>query len=101
MNTLPDDSEAAVLVGRIEFEAGPTPILVRGGRVFDVSRNAPTVADLLNAFESEELTRIGEDAGPLEELGLRPAWEGGGAPRLLAPVDLECIKAAGVTFAVS
>src|SRR5262249_54152438 len=101
LNALPDDWESAVLAGRIEFKAGPTPVVVRGGRVFDVSRDAPTVADLLNAFEFDELIRIGEDAGPFEELGLRPAWEGGGTPRLLAPVDLQCIKAAGVTFAVS
>ena len=101
LGALPDDWEAAVLVGRIDFEAGPTPVVVRGGRVFDVSRDAPTVADLLNAFEFDELVWIGQDAGQLRDLGLRPVWEGGGTPRLLAPVDLQCIKAAGVTFAVS
>ncbi|MDE1939961.1 MAG: fumarylacetoacetate hydrolase family protein, partial [Alphaproteobacteria bacterium] len=35
-------------------------------------------------------------------LDLRRAWDGSsGRMRLLAPVDLQCIKAAGVTFAVS
>src|SRR5262245_49839387 len=101
LNAMPDDWDPALLVGRIEFQAGPTPVVVRDGRLFDASRDAPTVADLLNGFESEELMRIGEDAGPLEDLGLRPAWEGDATPRLLAPVDLQCLKAAGVTFAVS
>ncbi|HVY79389.1 MAG TPA: fumarylacetoacetate hydrolase family protein [Steroidobacteraceae bacterium] len=47
----------------------------------------------------------GADLGPIEELGLAPAYESGtasgGRARLLAPFDLQCIKAAGVTFAVS
>jgi fumarylacetoacetate (FAA) hydrolase family protein len=101
LNALPEDWEAALLVGRIEFEAGPTPVLVRGGRVFDVSGAAPTVSELLNRFESAAAMPAGVDAGTLEDLGLRPAWEGARTPRLLAPIDLQCIKAAGVTFAVS
>jgi fumarylacetoacetate (FAA) hydrolase family protein len=101
LNALPEDSEAALLLGRIETEAGPTPVLVRGGRVFDVSDAAATVSDLLNKFESSTSIPRGVDAGPLAEHDLRPAWDGASNPRLLAPIDLQCIKAAGVTFAVS
>ena len=100
-NALPEDWKTAVLVGRIDFKGGPTPVLIRDGRVFDVSRAAPTVSELLNAFESLTLLPAGEDAGPLEGLGLAPAWEGHRKPRLLAPIDLQCVKAAGVTFAIS
>jgi len=100
-NALPEDWKTAVLVGRIDFEGGPTPVLIRDGRVFDVSRAAPTVSELLNAFESLTLLPAGDDAGPLEGLGLAPAWDGHRKPRLLAPIDLQCVKAAGVTFAIS
>src|SRR5499427_1193803 len=101
LNALPEDWERAVLVGRIEFEAGPTPVVIRSGRVFDVSRSAPTVSELLNRFESAAAIPEGVDAGQIEDLGFTPTWERSGNPRLLAPVDLQCIKAAGVTFAVS
>jgi fumarylacetoacetate (FAA) hydrolase family protein len=42
--------------------------------------------------------------GPVTDLGALPVWDAGretAAARLLAPVDLQCVKAAGVTFAVS
>lgn len=101
---LPEDWKAATLLGRIDFGEGPTPVLVRGGRVEDVSKIAPTVADLMNAFQPGAVIPRGEDKGPLEALDIRPVWEDpdGAAPvKLLAPVDLQCLKAAGVTFAVS
>jgi fumarylacetoacetate (FAA) hydrolase family protein len=101
LNALPDDWKDATLVGRIEFEAGPTPVVIRGRRVFDLSGAAPTVSELLNLFDSARALPEGTDAGLLEDLGLRTAWEGSDKPRLLAPIDLQCIKAAGVTFAVS
>src|SRR5215471_16766871 len=100
-NALPEDWEAAMLVGRIDYEAGPTPVVVRGGRMLDVSGAAPTVSELLNLYESAAVLPEGHDAGPLLDLELRPAWERNGKPRMLAPIDLQCIKAAGVTFAVS
>jgi fumarylacetoacetate (FAA) hydrolase family protein len=101
---LPQDWREATLLGRIDFGDGPTPVLVRGGRVEDVSRIAPTVADLMNAFGAGAEIPRGEDKGPLEALDIRPVWEdanGEAAVKLLAPVDLQCLKAAGVTFAVS
>lgn len=109
MQCLPDDWRDATLLGRVDFGDGPTPVLVRGGRVEDVSRIAPTVADLMNAYgpKSENggtaLPR-GADRGPLEQLDIRPVWAAAAdeaAAKLLAPVDLHCLKAAGVTFAVS
>jgi len=101
---LPQDWQDATLLGRIDFGDGPTPVLVRGGRVEDVSRIAPTVADLMNAFAPGAAIPRGEDKGPLEALDIRAVWEdpaGEAAVKLLPPVDLQCLKAAGVTFAVS
>lgn len=95
---LPTDWRNATLVGRIETADGPTPILVRNGRVLDVSATAPTVATLLESWPSAP---TGRDLGPLDEFVPKRAWAAGGQTQLLAPIDLQCIKAAGVTFAVS
>ena len=38
---LPQDWRDAVLVGRIDMGEGPTPVVVKEGRVFDVSRPRP------------------------------------------------------------
>ncbi len=94
---LPRDWETALLVGRLDVGDGPVPIVVRDGRVFDVSRAAPTVSALLDMDTLPE----GTDLGALEAFGLAPVWDRAGASRLLAPVDLQCVKAAGVTFAIS
>lgn len=98
-NLLPVDYETATLIGRADFGSGPTPIGVFGGVVKDLSRFAPTVADILNLLEPGHAP----DGPVIEEIALanlKPVWAGGDG-RLLAPVDLQCIKAAGVTFAVS
>jgi fumarylacetoacetate (FAA) hydrolase family protein len=96
---LPSDWRDALLLGRVQTQDGPTPVLVVGGRVRDVSRVAPTVSQLLNAWTAE--VPPGEDLGPLDQLPLQRAFDGGTGLRLLSPFDLQCIKAAGVTFAVS
>ena len=88
---LPSDWRTATLVGRIQSPAGPTPVVCRDGRLVDVSEAAPTVAELLNAWPAPA---SGRDLGPVD------AFDFAGQP-LLAPVDLQCVKAAGVTFAVS
>ena len=90
---LPADHAQATLVGRVLLDAGPTPVLLRNGEVLDVSGTAPTVADLLERDDLASVT--GPRICAIEVLGT-PA-----APRLLAPVDLQVIKACGVTFALS
>ena len=96
---LPQDWRDAVLVGRLDLGEGPTPVVVKEGRVFDVSATAPTVAQLLENWTG---VPVGKDLGDINDLGLVTAWSGAsGKARLLAPVDLQCVKACGVTFAVS
>jgi fumarylacetoacetate (FAA) hydrolase family protein len=105
---LPEDLERALLVGRVwreGLEPGPAVVAVRGGRMVDITRHAATVSDL---FERHDLLAIvrdaeGEDLGSAEAL-VQAAWQGEPGPggvRLLAPCDLQAIKACGVTFAVS
>jgi fumarylacetoacetate (FAA) hydrolase family protein len=98
---LPTDYGRAVFLGRLQTAEGPSPVLVRDGRVQDVSRVAPTVSELLE--RDDLLDVVGPDLGAIEDLGLQAAWSGGpaGPYRLLSPLDLQCVKASGVTFAVS
>lgn len=103
MFPLPEDWRDAVLVGRIDLGEGPTPIVVKEGRVFDVSSIAPTVAELIEKWNGTVPKDIGgKDLGDINDLGLESTWSGGASKaKLLAPVDLQCVKACGVTFAVS
>ena len=90
---LPADHAQAILVGRVQTPAGPSPVILRNGQVIDVSATAPTVADLL---ERDDIATLGGDVlCSAEALGTDSA------PQILAPLDLQCVKAAGVTFAVS
>ncbi len=89
---LPDDGYAGTLVGRVNSAAGPCVVAVRADGVFDITAAAPTVADLCNAVDPVALARTkGTRLGALDPL----------IPALLAPIDLQALKAAGVTFAVS
>ncbi|WP_421998377.1 fumarylacetoacetate hydrolase family protein [Reyranella sp.] len=89
---LPEDGTTGTLIGRVQGPDGPCVVAVRAGGVFDITRAVPTVADLCNAADPVGLARTpGERIGALEEL----------VPALLAPIDLQAVKAAGVTFAVS
>ncbi|TYC86281.1 fumarylacetoacetate hydrolase family protein [Novosphingobium sp. BW1] len=85
---LPEDWRAGTFLGRIETSEGPSPILIRDGRVFDMARVAPTVADLI----AQNVRDGGTELGGTEVLD---------EATLLSPIDLQCVKACGVTFAVS
>jgi fumarylacetoacetate (FAA) hydrolase family protein len=101
---LPTDAERALLLGRIwRTDADcPAVVAVRSGEVVDLSRHAATMAELLDHPELLQLARSapGEALGPVQAL-LDQALADPGRPRLLAPCDLQAIKACGVTFAVS
>lgn len=87
---LGSDWRTGLWLGRADLGDGPTPVLVAGGVAYDMSRVAPTVAELMAARAF--------DPGAGEAIGEFDAAFGA---KLLAPIDLQCIKAAGVTFAVS
>jgi fumarylacetoacetate (FAA) hydrolase family protein len=94
---LPDDWQRARLLGRLLLEDGPTPVLIDRGHVLDISTFAPTTSEVLNRWQGE--VPQGRDLGSIESLKFTRDWEGH-AP-LLSPFDLQCIKASGVTFAIS
>jgi fumarylacetoacetate (FAA) hydrolase family protein len=96
---LPSDWRQAVLVGRLLTREGPTPVVVTEGRVRDVSRHAATVSQLMNAWNGS--IPDGEDLGPLESFGFTRQFVEPRDIRVLPPFDLQCIKASGVTFAIS
>jgi fumarylacetoacetate (FAA) hydrolase family protein len=103
---LPEDLDRALLVGRVWRDAplaGPAIVVVRQGRVVDVSAEVATLADLLDCKDPAAFAADldGEDLGAVETLLERSLAEPRTAPYLLAPCDLQAIKACGVTFAVS
>ena len=106
-DALPDDAADSVLIGRIWDPTvdGPSPVVVRDGDVFDISHRFPTVRDICElpdpAAEVAEVDgpRVGSFGEVLANTGA--ATRDHTRPWLLAPVDLQALKAAGVTFPVS
>ena len=88
-SALPQDWASGTFVGRANTAEGPSPILLVHGELYDMARVAPTVAALVERG----------DFGAQGGLALGPYIPR--AAELLSPVDLQCIKACGVTFAVS
>ncbi|PZO07195.1 MAG: fumarylacetoacetate hydrolase [Alphaproteobacteria bacterium] len=96
INDMPEDWRDGFFMGRLLLAEGPTPVVVRGGEVFDISATAPTTAQAIAEGGLEAL--VGPSLGRLEDLNLTDTST---IPRLLSPLDLQCVKASGVTFAVS
>lgn len=106
-SVLPEDAGQALLVGRVwDVETGgPRVVAVSGTEVFDLHRVAGTVSELLELPDPTAAVR----AALLDPDLAEPRWStadvvsaslAGDAtrPHLLAPVDLQVIKACGVTF---
>ncbi|KZD07280.1 fumarylacetoacetate hydrolase family protein [Oceanibaculum pacificum] len=104
LDTLPEDADSATLVGRawLPAAAGPAVITLRAGRVHDVTAHWPTVSLLLaEADPAAALRRAdGPDIGAVADLLANsvPDGQDKARPHLLAPCDLQAVKAAGVTF---
>jgi fumarylacetoacetate (FAA) hydrolase family protein len=102
---LPSDHARATLVGRVfdPESGGPCLVHLRGDRLVDVTRAGPTLSALLETDDPLlALDAIPDTHGwPVEaviETSLQPGEDG---VRLLAPCDLQVVKACGVTFADS
>jgi fumarylacetoacetate (FAA) hydrolase family protein len=106
---LPTDRAEALLVGRAWMpgaDGGPCVVAVDGDRLVDLSARWATTSELLDGIDADRLraaiarapnfASLAEVIANSEE-GRRDATK----PHLLAPVDLQAIKAAGVTFAQS
>jgi fumarylacetoacetate (FAA) hydrolase family protein len=105
--TLPNDRHAGALAGRIwrPDVGGPSVVAIRTDGVYDVSAAFPTSSELCETSNPATALRAaqGERIGPLEAIlaNTAPQTRDPRAPWLLAPIDLQAIKAAGVTFAAS
>jgi fumarylacetoacetate (FAA) hydrolase family protein len=104
---LPADARDAMLIGRLWVPSLAGPVLVRvdGDDLIDITAVAATATELLEragaATEIRErsLPRIGTLASALANASVED--RNLSAPWLLAPCDLQAIKAAGVTFVAS
>lgn len=106
-NTLPADGLQGTLIGRAWIPgelAGPSPVLLREDGVYDLADLAPTLAGLLELPALLENLRASQGrriASVAELLSNSGSVRNPALPSLLAPADLQVIKAAGVTFAAS
>ncbi|GDY33757.1 fumarylacetoacetate hydrolase [Gandjariella thermophila] len=102
---LPEDADRATLLARVfDPEAGgPCVAAVRGDRLVDLTRVAPTTADLLERADAAEVARSAPAgrAWPLAEVVGNALARRFDRPHLLAPCDIQVIKACGVTYARS
>jgi fumarylacetoacetate (FAA) hydrolase family protein len=104
---LPDDGTKGTLVGRVWLPQakGPAVVAVRADGVYDVTGSFPTVSALLELPNPASALReaAGTRIGSLDEVAANavPDSRDAGKPWLLAPLDLQVLKAAGVTFVVS
>ena len=105
---LPADWREATLVGRAWLPgaaAGPSPVAVRpNGDIVDLAPIEPTMSQLLARDDRVAIARTaaGKAICTVEAL-LKNSGDGrdAGRPTLLAPIDLQPIKASGVTFVQS
>jgi fumarylacetoacetate (FAA) hydrolase family protein len=104
---LPQDAGRAALAGRIwrPDANGPSVVAIRDGWAIDITRTFATMRDLCEAPDPAAALGAAEGKGiaPLSELldNTPPESRDPTRPWLLAPIDLQAIKAAGVTFAIS
>jgi len=94
-------------LGRVSVPgtAHPLVVTVRDGQIFDITtKDAPTVRDIgeLDNPASYVRSSRGRRVGTLEELSAHSLGARDGTQAvLLSPVDLQAVKASGVTFVVS
>jgi len=104
VSALPPDG---VLAGRVWNPAVGGPGIVRrdGANLADITAVFPTMRDLCETPDpaSAAQAAAGRNLGSLADIlaNTPPETRDPGKPWLLAPIDLQVIKAAGVTFATS
>jgi len=95
----------ATLVGRIydPEQGGPALVAVRDDRLVDLTAAASTASELFDRDDAVSVVREynGDRDWPLDDVLDATLGRDASRPRLLAPIDLQVIKAAGVTFAKS
>ena len=103
-SSLPADG---LLVGRVWSPAAGGPCVVRrdAGSLIDITSTFPTMRDLCETADPAAAARAatGPSLGSIDAImaNTPPESRDQSKPWLLAPVDLQALKAAGVTFATS
>jgi fumarylacetoacetate (FAA) hydrolase family protein len=106
-HALPEDAASATLAGRVwrPDAGGPSVVALRGEELIDVTRSFPTMRDLCETPDPAAALRsaFGEPLGRFTAIlaNTPPETRDTTRPWLLAPVDLQALKAAGVTFVLS
>jgi fumarylacetoacetate (FAA) hydrolase family protein len=103
---LPHDHANAVLIGRVWQEGqGAVLVQVRADGIYDLSRLNATCSELLEHDDPAAAVRehVGQRIADTPAVLANSAWNARdpALPWLLAPCDLQAIKAAGVTFVAS
>jgi fumarylacetoacetate (FAA) hydrolase family protein len=112
---LPIDVQRATLVGRAWTPAprggtgGPSPVVVADGKVWDLARVVPTTSELLNMQDPAKVAHDATTSGWAQPLGAiadliansHADRRDPAQPYLLAPCDLQAVRACGVTFVAS
>jgi fumarylacetoacetate (FAA) hydrolase family protein len=105
---LPADAASATLVGRawLPSAGGPALVVVRDGTVFDLSSVAATSSQLLARDDPAAAVRAARDLPVVGEVAdllanSHASAQDASRPWLLAPCDLQAVKASGVTFVAS
>ena len=105
--TLPHDGTAGSLAGRVWDPAvgGPSVVAIRAEGVVDLSAQFATMRDLAETPDPAAAlaAATGPVLGSLESVlaNTPPETRNPAQPWLLSPIDLQVVKAAGVTFPVS
>ncbi|MGP7815235.1 fumarylacetoacetate hydrolase family protein [Glutamicibacter soli] len=102
---LPLDAEKASLVGRVFDPAvgGPCVVVVVGNQAVDISAVEPTVSTLLERNDVTDAVKqdLSGRRWNLQDLVNASAAGDATQAHLISPIDLQVIKAAGVTFVES
>jgi fumarylacetoacetate (FAA) hydrolase family protein len=109
---LPEDGDRATLIGRAWLPgplAGPSPVLILDGTAYDLSQVVPTSAELMNSPDPAGLARSAFKARRATPVGMIGDMLANSAadrrdpnrPYFLSPVDLQAVRACGVTFIAS
>ncbi len=108
MECLPADGARAILLGRawLPGAGGPAPVLVSNGDLLDASAVAPTCSQLLELDDPVAALRGAQALPRVTTVGEALANAAADShdphrPSLLAPCDLQAVKASGVTFVAS
>jgi fumarylacetoacetate (FAA) hydrolase family protein len=105
--TLPHDVNVATLAGRVwrPDAKGPSVVAIRPDGVIDITSSFATMRDLCETPDPANALRnaSGEVLGSFESIlaNTAPDTRDPAKPWFLAPIDLQAVKAAGVTFPVS